>query len=433
MNDIDGLIHELHRHLQAEQIITDADTLHATSIDGLEPRLIVLPETVDQVSQIVALTNQHNLTLLPRGGGIRMGLGVLPERFDALVDTRRLSRLLDYQPEQHTCRVQAGMLLSTLQEHLAKKGQRLPLDPVDVMQTTIGGLLATNARGPLTLRYGTAHDLATAITVVQADGTLTESIDSIGALGASGIIVDAVLKLDDIPETAQTLFLTYAPVADAMDTVFSLLHSPLLPSAMELIDAGAASDLSNFFGISMPTNGYTLALLIEGTHDSIEQHMSGIKEVARTHNAFLTDDLEDGQQRTFWYGLRNHAQGTVTCSVTLPPEKVVSFLHDLESTCARYTLDSALTAHVGNGILTIELRPGDATPRLIEAIAALRVHADAVQGTLVIEHCPVDLRRRMAAQTTQNTWPGLSTIQQQAQRVDPKGTFARGKALRSLS
>ena len=432
MNDIDGLIHELQRHLRAEQMITDADTLHTTSIDGLEPRLIVLPETVEQVSQVVALTNQHNLTLLPHGGGIRMSLGVLPERFDVLLDTRRLSRLLDHQPEQHTCRVQAGMLLSTLQEHLAKKGQRLPLDPVDAMQTTIGGLLATNVRGRLTLRYGTARELATTITVVQADGTLTEGIDSIGALGASGIIVEAVLKLDDIPETARTLFLTYANVTDAMETVFSLLRSPLLPSAMELIDAGAASDLSNFFGISMPINGYSLALLIEGTNNIVEQHMSDIKEVARTHNAFLTDDLEDGQQRTFWNALRNHTQGTVTCSVTLPPEKVVSFLHDLASTCARYTLDSALTAHAGNGILTIELRPGDATPRLIEAIAALHVLADAIQGTLIVEQCPVDLRRRMMAQMIQDTWPGLGAIQQQAQRIDPKGTFARGKALRSL-
>ena len=430
MNDIDGLIHELHRHLAVEQIITDAETLHATSIDGLEPRLIVLPETIEQVSQVVALTNQHNLTLLVRGGGIRMSLGVMPERFDILLDTRRLSRLLDHQPERHTCRVEAGMLLSTLQEQLAKKGQRLPLDPVDARQTTIGGLLATNAFGPLTLRYGTPRDLATSVQIVQSDGTLAESIDAIGALGTSGVIVEATLKLDDVPAIARTLFLTYAHVTDAMDTVFSLLNSPLVPSAMELIDAGAASDLSNFFGINMPTNGYTLALLIEGLQATVEQHISDIQGVARTHNALLTDDLEDGQQHTFWNALRNHTQGTVTCTITLPPEQLVAFLRDLESTCSRYTLDSAFTAHAGNGVLSVELRPGDATSRIIEAITALRLHADAVQGRLVVEQCPIDLRRRMPMQTVQDAWPELVAIQQQAQRVDPKGTFARGKALR---
>ena len=431
MNVIDGLIRELQRLLAAEQIITDAETLHATSIDGLEPRLIVLPETVEQVSQIVALTNQHNLTLLPRGGGIRMSLGVMPERFDVLLDTSRLSRLLDHQPEHHTCRVEAGMLLSALQEQLAKKGQRLPLDPVDASQTTIGGLLATNAYGPLTLRYGTPQDLTTSIQVIHADGTLADGIDSIGALGVSGVIVEAELKLDDIPETARTLFLTYAHVTDAMDTVFSLLNSPMLPSSMELIDAGAASDLSNFFGISMPTNGYTLALLVEGSTATVEQQMNDIQGVARTYNAFLTDDLDDGQQRTFWNALRNHTQGTVTCTIMLPPEQLVSFLRDLESTCTRYTLDSALTAHAGNGILSVELRPGDATSRIIEAIAALRVHADAVHGRLVVEQCPIDLRRRMPIQMVQDVWPELVRVQQQAQRVDPKGTFARGKALRA--
>jgi len=431
MNDIDGLIHELHRHLSIEQVLTDADTLRAINIDGLEPRLIVLPATVEQVAQVVALTNKHNLTLLAYGGGVRMSIGPMLERFDVLLDLRRLSQLLEHQQEKATCHVEAGLKLSALQEQLAKKCQRLSLDPADAEQTTIGGLLATNAFGPLNLRYGTPRDLVTSIQVVQADGTIVTDLNSIGAFGTTGIIVEAELKLDDIPETERTLLLTYARATDAMDTVLSLLDSPLKPSAIELIDAGAASDLSNFFGINLPPDGYTLALFIEGTSISVEHHMSSIQAVARTHNAFLTDDLEDGLQHTFWNALRNHTQGTVTCKITLAPQNIVSFLSDLESTCSRYTLDSALTAHAGNGILYVELRPGDATSRLIEAITALRVHAYSASGTLVVEQCPIDLRRRMPVQAIQNEWPQLFLVQQQAQQVDPKVTFARGKALRS--
>ena len=435
MNDIDGLIHELHRYLTGEQILTDTNTLRDKSIDGLEPRLMVIPKTVKQVSQVVALINQHNLTLLPCGGGIRMSSGVMPERFDVLLDMRHLSRVLEFQEGKHTCRVEAGMMLSTLQEQLAKSGQRLSLDPADAQQTTIGGLLATDAAGPLMLRYGTVSNLVQNMQVVLADGTLVADVDSIGAAGMRGVIVEAQFKLDSIPEAERTLLITYAHLIDAMDTVFSLLDSPLRPSAIELIDEGAASDLSHFFAINMPTNGYTLALLIEDTLATVEQCMSGIQDIARTHDAFLIDDLDDGQQRVFWDALRNHSQGTITCSVTLPPKHIVSFLHDLETTCSRYTLDSAVTAHAGNGMLSVELRPGDATLRLIEAISALRSHAASASGTLVVERCPVDLRRRLPVQSILgilDEWPTLTQLRQQAQLIDPKGTFARGKALRSL-
>ena len=432
MNDIDGLIHELHRHLTTEQVLTDTHVLRDTSIDGLEPRLIVIPETIEQVSRVVALINQHNLTLLPCGGGIRMSVGVMPERFDVLLDMRHLSRLVEHQQDKHTCRVEAGMMLSTLQEQLAKSGQRLALDPADAQQTTIGGLLATSATGPLMLRYGPVRNLVQNIQVVQADGTIALDLDSIGASGMRGIIVEAQFKLNAMPEAERTLLITYAHLTDAMDTVFSLLDSPLRPSAMELIDEGAANDLSNFFAINMPTNGYTLALLIEDTLATVEQRMSDIQNIARTHSAFLIDDLNDGRQRTFWDALRNRSQGTVTCRVTVPPKHIISFLHDLETTCARYTLESAVTAHAGNGVLIVELRPGDATSRLIETISALRSHADSASGTLVVERCPVDLRRRLPVQTVLDEWPALAQLREQAQRIDPKGTFARGKALRSL-
>lgn len=435
MNEIDELVRELHRHLAAEQVLTDIHILRNTSIDGLEPRLIVLPETIEQVSQVVALTNKHNLTLLVRGGGIRMGLGGMPERFDVLLETRRLGHLVEHQPEANTCRVEAGMLLSTLEEQLAKKGQRFALDPADAAQTTIGGLLATNAFGPMSLRYGIARDLVNDIRIVQADGTITSSMDAIGTLGTVGVIVEAQLKLDSLLHAQRTLLLTYAQVSDAIDTIVAFLNASVSLSAVELIDAGAASDLSNFFGISMPTNGYTLALLLEGTVGSIQRHINDIQAIARTHNAFLVDELEDGQQQTFWDGLRSHTQGTVTCRIALPMSETVSYIAELAQTCSRYNLDSALIAHAGNGILYVELRPSDAVHRLIDAIAALRTHAHTAHGTLIIERCPIDIRRRMKAANAGNMphmyeeWPELASFVDKRQQIDPKGTFARGRSL----
>jgi glycolate oxidase FAD binding subunit len=87
-------------------------------------------------------------------------------------------------------------------------------------------------------------------------------------------------------------------------------------------------------------------------------------------------------------------------------------------------------AHAGNGILYVELRPGDAIPRLVEAIAELRRHAQEARGSLVVERCPTDLKRLI------NVWgePGSSfyLMQRLKQQFDPEGTFAKGRFVGGL-
>ena len=438
MNTIEKLAQDLRSSMSAEQIITDTHQLDNTNIEGLEPRLIVLPETIEQVSRIVALTNSYDLTLLARGGGVRMSLGTMPERFDVLLEMRSLSHLIEHRADDSLCRVEAGMMLSTLQKSLANKGQCLALDPPDAEQTSIGGLLATDVDGPTRLRYGSVHQWVDDIRVVQADGTVVSDKDSIGALGTLGVIVEAQLKLISLPVAQHTLLLTYIQASDAVNTVLALLHSPLLPSAIELIDDGTANDLNTFFGINMPTNGYTLALLVEGELPAIKQQMNNLHDIARTHNAFLTDDFTGERQRNFWDALRNHTEGTVTCKISLPVSETLTYLQQIENTCSRYNLESALVAHAGSGVLYVELRPADAVPRVLDAITALLVHARAAHGTLVLTHCPIDVRRRLsstygqASQTlevVQNEWPYFASINKKRQHVDPKGTFARGRGI----
>ena len=87
----------------------------------------------------------------------------------------------------------------------------------------------------------------------------------IGSLGTLGIIVEANFKLQPFPTNERTLILTFSNAEDAMATVISLLSSILTPTAIELIDSNAASDMTDFFGLTLPTNGYTLAINFEGS------------------------------------------------------------------------------------------------------------------------------------------------------------------------
>jgi FAD/FMN-containing dehydrogenase len=89
-----------------------------------------------------------------------------------------------------------------------------------------------------------------------------------------------------------------------------------------------------------------------------------------------------------------------------------------------------VVGHVGNGILYVELRPGDATPRLVEAITELRRQALEARGSLVIERCPIELKRSI------DVWgePGSDfyLMQRLKQQFDPKGVFVQGRFLGGL-
>ncbi len=444
MSEIETLATTIKQFAPGAQVNTDADTLQSYAIDGVLPRMVVIPETVEQVSQVVALTKQQGLKLLARGGGSRMSVGSIVEQLDVLLETNRLNRLLEHEAPDLTCHVEAGITLAALQQQLASKGQRLAIDPPDAEQATIGGILASNASGPKRLRYGTARDLVIGLHVVQANGEVARSGGRvvknvagydlnklyIGSLGTLGIIVEANFKLHPLPPAERTLLLTYPNAAGAMETVITILGSLLTPSALELIDQGAASDMSDFFGLDLPGNGYTLAINFEGGQAGIQRQLDEARILARSHGALMADDLEGKAQDRFWNVVREHTQGTVTCKVAILVSHITHYLQEVEEVCRRHDLEAAVVAHAGNGILYVELRPGDAIPRLVAAIAELRLHAQEARGSLVVERCPTDLKRLI------DVWgePGSSfyLMQRLKQQFDPEGTFAKGRFVGGL-
>ncbi|MBO0790848.1 MAG: hypothetical protein J2P36_07865, partial [Ktedonobacteraceae bacterium] len=74
MGEIEALIDALRQHIPSAEIISDIDKLRECTIDGVIPRLIVTPGTVEETAQTVALINQHGLTLLAHGNGSQINL-----------------------------------------------------------------------------------------------------------------------------------------------------------------------------------------------------------------------------------------------------------------------------------------------------------------------------------------------------------------------
>ena len=161
--------------------------------------------------------------------------------------TSGLDRILEHDPGDLTCTVEAGVRLSALQAVLAAAGQRLSLDPPG--DPTIGALLARNVSGPLRHRFGAPRDLVLGVTLVLADGTIASAGGKVvknvagydlarlvcGSEGRLAFIARASFRLHPLPKASQTVVVE---TDDAATVVHALLGSQLLPSALDVLHPG---------------------------------------------------------------------------------------------------------------------------------------------------------------------------------------------------
>jgi glycolate oxidase FAD binding subunit len=163
-----------------------------------------------------------------------------------------MTRILEHDPGDLTCTVEAGLRLSALRAALAASGQRLSLDPPG--DPTIGSLLACNLSGPLRHRFGAPRDLVLGVTLVLADGTTASAGGKVvknvagfdlarlvcGSEGRLAFIARASFKLNPLPKAATTLVVE---TDDAADVAVRLLTSQLQPSALDVLHPGRVTVL----------------------------------------------------------------------------------------------------------------------------------------------------------------------------------------------
>lgn len=164
------------------------------------------------------------------------------------VDLSQLSRLVEHVPEDMTATVEAGMTLVDFQQHLAKAGQWLPLDPPNPESVTIGDLLAKNLNGPRRFGCGTVRDWLIGMTVVLPDGRLVKNGGKvvknvagfdlcrlfIGAQNTLGVIVEATFKLQPLPEAEAHLAKRFDALGQAEECLGHIWNSDLQPNVLDL-------------------------------------------------------------------------------------------------------------------------------------------------------------------------------------------------------
>ncbi|WP_226800686.1 FAD-binding oxidoreductase [Burkholderia sp. Z1] len=162
----------------ADAVLTDESSLAFYSNDvfwqpGVAPLAITLPRSADDVVALARLAQDLDVALIPRGGGLSYGKGYLPpHRHCIVVDTRRMSRVIEIDEKSRFVTVEAGCTWAELHEALLPTGLRTPYwGPMSGIGGTVGGALSQNSAFYGSSRHGTAADSVLGVTAVLADGT----------------------------------------------------------------------------------------------------------------------------------------------------------------------------------------------------------------------------------------------------------------------
>ncbi|NOT58819.1 MAG: FAD-binding oxidoreductase, partial [Acidobacteria bacterium] len=183
-----------------------------------ETRVIAYPHNIEELSAMMKLAHEANWRVAPAGAGTWLEMGNAIAQFHLIVSTAQMNRVLEYEPADLTCSVEAGVTLREFNLQAAEHNQFLPLDPFGDEKATIGATVATASYGPLRAGYGTPRDWLVGCRVVHADGTITTAGGKVvknvagydlcklytGSFGTLVILAELYFKMRALPRADAT-------------------------------------------------------------------------------------------------------------------------------------------------------------------------------------------------------------------------------------
>ena len=450
-----------------------AEALPGYAIDGQTPRAAVQPADRAAVSSVMEWAAAQDAAVAPRGGGTMSGLGNVPARLDLALDLRKCSRVLDFQPDDLTVTVEAGMTLDVLHAELAQGRKHLPLEAPHPARATIGGILSTNCTGPRRFAYGLPRDWLIGIAVVspgggesKAGGRVVKNVTGYdlnklytGSLGTLGVIVEASFKLTPVPRHSKTLiacFQSASGTADApVGAAQALVNQGYAPQGIQVLDQAAARRIAVPIIQDMMRGtdpGPWLVLgFYEGRDEGVVQQRSsvgadlmgslGALEVVQAGPA----DTDALLAETTALGWERETPPYLSIKINVPPSAVpVLVMEATQPLPSGRAPAPAIVADPGFGTIKLMWWPdGDQDPQrpsenaggpdstgLREILETIRDLTHQAGGTGVVEQCPLPVKRGI------DVWDGsaygdreVQLMRQIKEKFDPTGILNPGRFL----
>ncbi|MFA6022071.1 MAG: FAD-binding protein, partial [Rhodospirillales bacterium] len=312
----DDIIAAMRAIVPGDGVIVDEDALRVYECDGLTayhqlPLIVVLPETVGQVSQILKYCHEAGVKVVPRGAGTSLSGGALPVADGITLAMGKFNRILEIDWDNRCVVAQPGVTNLALTGAVQHRGFYYAPDPSSQIACSIGGNVAENAGGVHCLKYGLTTNNLLGIEMVLMSGEVVrfggrhmdaEGYDLLGIAtgseGLLGVITEVTVRILQKPETARALLIGFPSNEAAGDCVAAVISAGIIPGGMEMMDRLATKAAEDFVHAGYPLDVEAILIVeLDGPEAEVNHLIERVEGIARKCGAVSVRISESEDER----------------------------------------------------------------------------------------------------------------------------------------
>ncbi len=448
-------IRELERVCGSDSIVREPLELLTYECDALpylreEPAVVVLPDSADQVQQVVRLCARERIPFVARGHGTGLSGGAVPVPGGVVIALSRLNRVLEVDIPNRRVTVEPGVTNLEITRQVAPHGYYYAPDPSSQQVCSIGGNVAENSGGAHCLKYGFTVHHVLAVDAVMPDGELVhlESAISdapgpdlvgliVGSEGTLAVVTRVVVRILRKPESVRTLLAAFESIGAAGAAVSEIIAAGIIPAAVEMMDALAIKAAEAAVQPGFPAADAVLIVELDGPEAELQERFPLVEQICRRTGAISIEIAKDDSQRArIWRGRKAAfaAMGRVSPSYyvqdgVVPRTKLPDVLNRIRALEVRCGLRIANVFHAGDGNLHPLICYDDKVPgqaeKAVEAAGEILSYCVEAGGSITGEHgVGMDKREFMQKMFTDDTLDVMECVRD---AIDPQHLCNPGK------
>ena len=413
----DRIVAALRTIVPGEGVIASEREMRPFESDGLTayrqlPMVVVLPETTEQVAQVLRYCHDEGVKVVPRGAGTSLSGGALPLADGIILGMAKFSRIREIDLANRCVTVEPGVTNLGISNAVNTAGFFYAPDPSSQIACTIGGNVAENSGGVHCLKYGLTTNNVLSVELVTIEGEIVrlggKQLDAggydllgvtIGSEGLLGIVTEVIVRILPKPTMARALLIGFPSSEDAGACVAGIIGAGIIPGGMEMMDTPAINAAEDFVQAGYPRDaGALLIVELDGPQAEVEHLIARVEAIARdSHATSIRISNSEAERLKFWAGRKAAfpAIGRISPDYycvdgTIPRKKLPEVLTRMAALSAKIGLRVANVFHAGDGnlhplILYDANKPGE-LERAEELGAEILRLCVAVGGVLTGEH-----------------------------------------------
>ena len=212
------------------------------------PEAILMPGNTDEVSRIMALSQEYSVGVIPFGGGSGIVGGSIAENHEVMLDIKNLKEF-EINSVNGTAVGGAGLTGADFENMLNEAGYTCGQYPQSFQSAVLGGMVATRAIGTFSTKYGKMDDMVNSLEVVLPNGHVLKThktpkastgpeLDQLflGSEGVYGIVTKVEIKIYPVAEKRYFEAFTFNRTEDGLEAIRQFIQNNVHPAVVRLYD-----------------------------------------------------------------------------------------------------------------------------------------------------------------------------------------------------